>query len=505
VDSWLEDIERARQYLLQTVGLKNVVLFGVRASAFLALESCKVEEGIILWNPCSSGRSFIRELKVLAKVGTSDGHQAVLESGGLVFDEILQQSIERLKASDFQSQIGRVLLVQRSDRQSDAVLTESLRQRATSLHCMTNDDFISAFREPHNTQPPLGFIESAVEWLRTEYPEITSSGLFVDLSTDQTIRQSTVLPNVTRFVEERVQNIDGLFAILTHTPGTRSIVLIGNGGSAHHAGANRLHVDLARGLAAQGIDCLRYDLANLGESVDVQTALECGATTPTPEENNPYPKTAGRDVNAIMSWARQQGYSRVILAGLCAGAYAAFDVARQANSAIPLELVLINPLTFDWQEGMSLDIPNEYSNLQQAKAYESAAKDWGRWKRLLTGNIDYQLLVRHLFDSTIISFTSRWRDVALRLGLREAPRLAQDLLQIAASGCKLRFYFAERDPGLEILSTAGERCLADLRKQGILRIRTIKGADHTFKRICERDELIRTIIEDMEHEHGFSA
>ncbi len=498
VETWLEDIERARSYLLQTRGLASVVLVGVRASALLVLESAQAEEGIILWNPCSSGRTFIRELKVLGKIDPSASGRAVLESGGLVFDDPLQQAIEGLQVKDNQSRTGHVLLVEKVDRPADVTLANSIRQRAASLQNATSDEFVSAFREPHNTRIPLKFIDSAVQWLFSKYPNVEVLNPVVDESS----ALSTELPGVVPAVAESVLRINTLFAILTHAVDSKSIVLMSNGGSAHHVGPNRLYVDLARTLSEQHIDCLRYDLANLGDSVDLQTQFESGGVDPTPEAITPYPDSASGDLQSILSWARQQGYSRILMAGLCAGAYAAFDLARQSDDSFPIELILINPLTFQWREGMSLEIPSEYSNLQQAKAYQSASRDWQHWKRLFTGDIDYLLLIQHLLGSITSRLMKRSRELAQYLGLREPPLLTQDLLRIAASGSRLRFYFAERDPGLEILRTAGNRCLSLLSRSKMLQIRTFKGADHTFKRVHERDELIRTIVEDIGDERA---
>ena len=55
-------------------------------------------------------------------------------------------------------------------------------------------------------------------------------------------------------------------------------VVITNSGIIHRVGANRVHVRLARALAAAGVPCLRYDLPGIGDSArmsaggDVETA-----------------------------------------------------------------------------------------------------------------------------------------------------------------------------------------------------------------------------------------
>ncbi len=48
--------------------------------------------------------------------------------------------------------------------------------------------------------------------------------------------------------------------------GSHVTVLITNAGIIHRVGANRIHVGIARALAATGIPCLRYDLPGIGDS-----------------------------------------------------------------------------------------------------------------------------------------------------------------------------------------------------------------------------------------------
>lgn len=61
---------------------------------------------------------------------------------------------------------------------------------------------------------------------------------------------------------------DGGFGILTRAQGTRDgrTVVLFNAGLLHRVGPQRLHVDLARALAARGFDVFRFDLPGIGDA-----------------------------------------------------------------------------------------------------------------------------------------------------------------------------------------------------------------------------------------------
>ena len=72
--------------------------------------------------------------------------------------------------------------------------------------------------------------------------------------------------------EEIVQFGDDnrLSGILTLSPEMvtdRPLVIFLNAGIVHHVGPNRLHVKLARALAEERYEVLRFDLSGLGESL----------------------------------------------------------------------------------------------------------------------------------------------------------------------------------------------------------------------------------------------
>lgn len=137
--------------------------------------------------------------------------------------------------------------------------------------------------------------------------QIDNSRALTEVSVGQ---EATVLPETAhRFG-------DGLVGVVTHPPeGARSkvAVLLLNAGLTRHPGPFRLHVDLARTLAARGFPVLRFDQSGVGDS-DV-------------------PVRSGNDrrqheVEAAMRLlAEQTGAMRFVLCGLCSGADDAFHVA----------------------------------------------------------------------------------------------------------------------------------------------------------------------------------
>jgi len=111
-----------------------------------------------------------------------------------------------------------------------------------------------------------------------------------------------------------------LFGILT-TPDEdvrvdgAPIALILNAGIVHRVGPFRIHVDIARQLAAAGFSTLRLDLSGLGDSAPRTGKIE-------------IEDRAVLDVRDAMGFLQQKtGVNRFALLGLCSGAYNAHRVA----------------------------------------------------------------------------------------------------------------------------------------------------------------------------------
>lgn len=117
---------------------------------------------------------------------------------------------------------------------------------------------------------------------------------------------------------------DSLLGVLSEPAGgidpSLPIVMMLNAGLIHHVGPNRLHVRLARRLAAQGVAALRVDLSGRGDSAPRRDGLA-------------YVESGVVEVRAAMDRLQQlYGNSQqFVLLGICSGA----DTAGQVGCIDP--------------------------------------------------------------------------------------------------------------------------------------------------------------------------
>ncbi|HEY4303065.1 MAG TPA: alpha/beta fold hydrolase [Gemmatimonadaceae bacterium] len=109
-------------------------------------------------------------------------------------------------------------------------------------------------------------------------------------------------------------------------PGAPYVVII-NAGIVHRVGPNRIYVDVARTLAAQGFSVLRFDLSGLGDSEPMATAASLG-------------DAAVADVRAAFDFLQtSRQATRFIISGLCLGANYSF-LAALADDRVSGVMVL---------------------------------------------------------------------------------------------------------------------------------------------------------------------
>jgi pimeloyl-ACP methyl ester carboxylesterase len=101
-------------------------------------------------------------------------------------------------------------------------------------------------------------------------------------------------------------------------------VILLNSGILHRVGACRLHVQIARALAAAGFASLRFDFSGIGDSEARKDSL-------------PFEESAPLEVvEAMDHLQRLKGVESFILIGLCSGADAAFYTATRDPRAVGL-------------------------------------------------------------------------------------------------------------------------------------------------------------------------
>jgi alpha-beta hydrolase superfamily lysophospholipase len=471
VKAWVQSIHHAIDELRTDAGIAEVVLLGVRLGALLAaLVAAERDDvaGLIAVAPILSGRTYVRELGVLQRsLGLPAPADAKLqEAGGFALTVETQAS---LSAIDLAGQDRRppraVLILDRPDVPSKPSWAERMVARGASVDVRRVPGYLEMTRESHRAAVPDELIRAATGWLADHV-----DGGAAARTGGSAGSTSAHLGGV---VERVAWADDGLFGLLTAPmPGgatpTGTGVLMLNAGAIHHIGPNRLYTELARRWAAAGHVVLRIDLSGIGDST-----ARAGQS-----ESVVYSASALKDVGAALRFLRQQETVRDCRAvGLCSGAYHAF---KSAVAGQPVDAVIaINPLTFFWKEGDSLETA-PHQVVATAARHASALTSLGSWRKLARGEVHVAAAMRNLVRYAAGRLLDGTRHISRRIGLPLRGDLGVELEAVARRGIAQRFVLASGDPGLTLLRHQGGAVVTELRKRGALAIDIIEGPNHTF-------------------------
>ena len=132
------------------------------------------------------------------------------------------------------------------------------------------------------------------------------------------------------------------------------IVVFLNAGVIHRVGPHRLHVILARRLAARGVTSLRLDLSGIGDSRAVPGALS-------------FRQSAVADTRSAMDrLAADTGVRRFVLFGLCSGADNALATAAVDERVVGL--VLLDPPAYVTRRAHARRLAARVSGIGGARA-----------------------------------------------------------------------------------------------------------------------------------------
>ena len=269
----------------------------------------------------------------------------------------------------------------------------------------------------------------------------------------------------------------GVLSFLKQPANENPVILLLNSGSVHHIGPGRLYVTLSRTLASLGYTTFRMDFQGLGDSVGSATV----------RENHPYPDSAVADTDSAINYLKENhGCRRFILLGLCSGAHTAFHGGVDLTEQNIVDSILINPLTYEWVEGMSLAT----NHFQEVAYYKQTMKSTEKWGKLLKGQIDYQ-------RAAAVALKQLKNSTKKILAVGKKSKLSADLGKLFLQKRPLTLFIAENDPGLEILMDGAKTAAKTAIKAGKIRVLRIKDADHTFTTLDPRNDLIRQVCDHL--------
>ena len=269
VDAWLSSVTAAVDELAAT-GVPRIGLVGVRMGGLFAAHAAAQRGGVdalVLWDPCTSGKAFLREQRMLRLLSGGEGNQAgeAVEAPGLRFEPDTVDDLSALDLAGLDGDLAARTLVLVPP---GASRPRALDRRLDGLDVDWREAIgQQALLDSHRQEPPYETIAVVTDWLVSAL-----KGEPVTLAEPPSQSGPGVVgttPDGLPVVEYSVTLGElGLFGIVTDS-GARhrgpTIILV-NEGNTHHIGQARIWVDLARVLGTAGFRTLRFDLSGNGDS-----------------------------------------------------------------------------------------------------------------------------------------------------------------------------------------------------------------------------------------------
>jgi pimeloyl-ACP methyl ester carboxylesterase len=494
VTTWMANVRDALAYLRTTAGCTNVSLLGLRLGATLAVQAATLEDidSLLLWAPVTSGRHFVRELKALNLTASIKGPPPSkapddIDAAGFVVTKQTADELGKIDLLKITPRSRRALIVARDDVPEDRRLLDYLCAQNVDAAQQALPGYADMMAEPHFTKIASKAIGEIVDWfsagLPTGAPRIEAAAA--------PMQQSAFVGDGIR---ERILTFGDngqLVGIMTEPANEvraeLPMIVMLNGGIAYRIGPSRLHVLLARSLALRGFRCLRLDSTGRGDSV---VAGEAGII-------DSYDANTFADIETALPSLGQEPF---VLLGLCSGAYFAFQAAAQLRNPALVESVLINPLTFFWKDGMSLDALPTKDDIA-FDYYLKSAWQPAKWLKLLSGQtkIGFGGAFSKLWRFWHTAYPSQQGAELIDgpLGHPERDDLTADLDRVARRGRRLACFISSADPGYHIMNVRAKRKVQELVQAGVLSVKIIENADHTFSFRVPRREVIDAICEHL--------
>ena len=500
-DRWLSSVHAAIDAVKHASGAQRVCLLGVRLGALWATLAAAGREdvhGLLLIAPVVRGRAHLRELTVLGRTGRTGAatpeEDQRLESAGFSLTAATCEALTRvdLRALSLPP-APRVLIVERDDLTESSDWPATLERLGVEVSVVSWPGYAAMVDDPQRAATPLKIVAGVIDVLRAwqvRAPQSASRHQHWGVSSIQTAPSDH--PGAHAWTEAPVHiDVGGstLFAVM-HCPAfgaagaVRRVpaVLMLNSGSIHSIGPNRLWVRLARRWASHGVCVMRLDISGIGDS-----AARVGAS-----DNVVYSPHAMADVAAALFYLRgQERVGACHVMGLCSGAYHAF---KAGTAGMPVaSALMINPLTYYWQQGMRMSDVKDYEVIELSGKYRNLLFKPRTWLRLLSGDLDMRWIATVVSRWISRVVLLRGRDLARWLRLPLKNDLAHELRNAARAGVELRFVFAVDAPGFTLLRQQSGHTLTELLGHGDVSIDFVPDADHTFTQLQARERLVRVL------------
>lgn len=363
VPRWLESIDRAVE-LARCHAPGPVALIGMRVGAILAALAAERRgdiHALVLWDPCDSGKAFLRRQQSLHSLHFGPAAEGMVEVPGAALGAAAAHDLAALRLPPTSADRWTLVL----DRPGHGHVIEPGPSRAPAAPGdgapIANGTARCDRRElppgeqeallevdPLFRSVPAGGMSQVLEWLAevltsggaaARVPSSGATDPVVCRGTEQVVLHADAdADGRPAAVAERVRWLGParIFAIETvpadpRVAMRRPVVVFLPEGNDRHVGSGRLWVALARRWAAAGFRCLRVDFSGLGES----------PARPGRPEGVIRATEAFADVADVVA-AVAEDPRAVVLVGLCSSGYQALEgaVAHDLRGVLVVNPVL---------------------------------------------------------------------------------------------------------------------------------------------------------------------
>jgi len=449
VAAWKASIRHAVAFVRST-GCERVAVVGLRLGATLAADELGGDpvDAVVLWDPCPTGRSFMRQQSMLRKL-IERGHiidDGTVEGPGLVLYPETVADLGNLKLGEHGQIAKRVLLLTRTLRPLPSDIRRAWERPGVESVEIEGQEFLVDV-EPARAVVPDATLDTVVAWLS----EVVEGPPVPVAAPPEGAAVVGATPDGRHIAERPVRlGPHGLFGIETRVEGEPDgpPVLFLNAGLIDHVGPSRMWVTLARVAAEHGLRSIRFDMSGIGD-----TPLRPGSTV---RSNRTLDGLA--DVADAQRAASPDDPSDVVMVGLCSGTYQAAEAGLATGAHA---IVMINPA---FRIGLNVDEPAAATSGIDRQAAESPRT----WTQLIPGRPQIWEVVRRTPEPV-------W-SLINRLAVRNAP--SSLLLRLARKGVKVMVVCDDHDGW--VIQRGSYRALHDARSDGSLQVEVVDGIDHTL-------------------------
>ena len=317
VQAWTDTVVDAAE-LVRACGVTSVVLIGMRIGATFAAAAARRHsvDALVLWDPCVSGRTFLREQRALwsFSLGGGQPEDGGIEAPGTMYYKETVDDLSALAIGGTAEELPpRILALCRSDRAKPQALERALSVPQVEWADVPGQAEVVEVK-PDKAEVPDEAIATIAHWVGTAVPT-TRQAVSGDHRTEAVIGRG----QGDREIVERIVALGplGLFGIETTLRGApvAPVAAFLNSGVVSHVGPARLWVHLVRAWAAHGLRGVRLDWSGLGDS-----PVHRGQA-----EHLVFPPEALDDLAHVVKDLAPDDPSQLVLMGLCSGGYHAAE------------------------------------------------------------------------------------------------------------------------------------------------------------------------------------